>query len=118
MTLEVPIDGTIVRRSYTISATPSRPHVISITVKRVEGGQISNWLHDNLQAGSSLFVDGPHGTFTCIGDDEGPYIFISGGSGITLVMAMSRWLCDTTPDADIRFLHFARTPDDLISRTN
>jgi ferredoxin-NADP reductase len=38
MTLEVPIDGTIVRRSYTISATPSRPHVISITVKRVEGG--------------------------------------------------------------------------------
>src|SRR6516162_8197071 len=36
MTLEVPIDGGVVRRSYTISATPSRPHVISITVKRVE----------------------------------------------------------------------------------
>jgi len=114
MTLEVPIDGTVVRRSYTISATPSRPHVISVTVKRVEGGQISNWLHDNLQAGSSLFVDGPHGTFTCIGDDGGPYVFISGGSGITPVMAMSRWLCDTTPDADIRFLHFARSPKDLI----
>ena len=114
MTLEVPIDGTIVRRSYTISATPSRPHVISVTVKRVEGGQISNWLHDNLQAGSSLFVDGPHGTFTCIGGDGGPYLFISGGSGITPVMAMSRWLCDTAPDADIHFLHFARSPDDLI----
>ena len=36
VTLEVPVDGKIVRRSYTISATPSRPHAISVTVKRVE----------------------------------------------------------------------------------
>jgi ferredoxin-NADP reductase len=114
MTLEVPIEGGVVRRSYTISATPSRPHVISVTVKRVEGGQVSNWLHDNLGSGSSLFVDGPHGTFSCIPDDAGPYLFISGGSGITPVMAMSRWLADTTPDADIQFLHFARSPNDLI----
>ncbi len=114
VTLEVPIDSNIVRRSYTISATPSRPHAISVTVKRVEQGQISNWLHDNLRAGSTLFLDGPHGTFTCIPDDAGPYLFISGGSGITPVMAMSRWMGDTTPDADIQFLHFARSPDDLI----
>ena len=114
VTLEVPIDGNIVRRSYTISATPSRPHAISVTVKRVEQGQISNWLHDNLRAGSTLFLNGPNGTFTCIPDDAGPYLFISGGSGITPVMSMSRWLCDTTPDADIQFLHFARSPDDLI----
>src|SRR5271170_4870538 len=114
VTLEVPIDGNIVRRSYTVSASPSRPHPISVTVKRVEKGQISNWLHDNLRAGGALFLDGPHGTFSCIPDDVGPYLFISGGSGITPVMAMSRWLCDTTPDADIQFLHFARSPDDLI----
>src|SRR5690242_9732887 len=114
VTLEVPVDGNIVRRSYTISATPSRPHAISVTVKRVPEGVISNWLHDNLRPGASLFLDGPHGTFTCIPDDAGPYLFISGGSGITPVMAMSRWLSDTTPDADIQFLHFARSPDDLI----
>jgi ferredoxin-NADP reductase len=114
ITLEIPIDGSIVRRSYTISASPSRPHAISVTVKRVEQGVISNWLHDNLRAGSSLFVDGPHGSFTCIPDDDGPFLFISGGSGITPVMAMSRWFADTTPDADIQFLHFARSPDDLI----
>jgi ferredoxin-NADP reductase len=113
MTLEVPLDG-VVRRSYTISATPSRPHVISITVKRVEGGRISNWLHDNLSVGASLFVDGPHGTFTCVPEDAGPFLFISGGSGITPVMSMSRWMTDTMPDADIQFLHFARSPEDLI----
>ena len=85
-----------------------------MTVKRAEGGQISSWLHDHLQVGSSLFVDGPHGKFTCVGDGGGPYLFISAGSGITPIMAMLRWLCDTAPDADIRFLHFARTPSDLI----
>src|SRR6266446_5446013 len=114
VTFEIPIDGNIVRRSYTISATPSRPHAVSVTVKRVENGQISNWLHDNLNVGSTLFLNGPNGTFTCIPDDAGPYLFLSGGSGITPVMSMSRWLCDTTPDADILFLHFARSPDDLI----
>ena len=114
VTLEIPIDGNIVRRSYTISATPSRPHALSVTVKRVDQGQISNWLHDNLRVGSTLFLTGPNGTFTCIPDDPGPYLFISGGSGITPVMSMSRWLCDTTPDADVHFLHFARSPDDLI----
>src|SRR5690242_3424889 len=114
VTLEVPIDGKIVRRSYTISATPSRPHAISVTVKRVDQGQISNWLHGNIHVGSTLFLNGPNGTFTCIPDDTGPFLFISGGSGITPVMAMSRWFGDTTSDADIQFLHFARSPDDLI----
>jgi ferredoxin-NADP reductase len=113
LTIEVPVGGTVVRRSYTISASPSRPHVISVTIKRLEGGQISNWLHDNLAAGSSLFVDGPHGKFTCI-SDAGPFLFISAGSGVTPLMAMSRWLYDTAPGADIRFLHFARTPQDIV----
>jgi 2Fe-2S type ferredoxin len=85
-----------------------------VTVKRVDQGQISNWLHDNIRVGSTLFLNGPNGTFTCIPDDTGHFLFISGGSGITPVMAMSRWFCDTTSDADIQFLHFARSPDDLI----
>jgi ferredoxin-NADP reductase len=116
-TLELPIDGNIVRRSYTISSTPSRPHAISVTVKRVEQGLVSNWLHDNLRVGSTLFINGPNGTFTCLPEDAGPYLFISGGSGVTPVMAMSRWLADTTPDADAQFLHFARSPDDLVFAT-
>lgn len=114
ITLEIPIEGKIVRRSYTISTSPSRPYSIGITVKRVEGGRISKWLHENMRPGVVLFADGPNGKFTCIGGDGGPYLFLSGGSGITPVMSMSRWLCDTTPNVDIHFVHAARTPDDLI----
>lgn len=114
ITLEISVDGNIVRRSYTISASPSRPHSISITVKRVDQGLISNWLHDNLGVGSTLFMNGPNGTFIWHPDDTGPYLYISGGSGVTPVMAMSRWLADTNPDADVHFLHFARSPKDLV----
>jgi ferredoxin-NADP reductase len=114
MTLEVLIDGQVVRRSYTISTSPSRPLVVSVTVKRVTGGTISNWLHDNLKVGDMLFADGPHGKFTCIDDENDRFLFISGGSGVTPVMSMSRWLADTSHGADINFLHFARSPIDLI----
>jgi ferredoxin-NADP reductase len=114
MTLEVIVDGKVVRRSYTISTSPSRPLVISVTVKRVEGGVMSNWLHNNLKAGDTLFADGPHGKFSCIDDENNRFLFISGGSGVTPVMSMSRWLFDTSPGADIHFLHFARSPVDLI----
>ena len=114
MTLEVQVEGQIIRRSYTISASPSRPLVISVTVKRVTGGTISNWLHDNLKVGDMLFADGPHGKFSCIDDENDKFLFISGGSGVTPVMSMSRWLADTSHGADMRFLHFARSPIDLI----
>lgn len=114
ITLDCPVDGKIVRRSYTISSSPSRPYVIAVTVKRVDAGRISNWLHDTLSVGDELAADGPHGKFTCAGDPEASHLFISGGSGVTPLMAMSRWLFDMAPDVDIHFLHFARTADDLI----
>lgn len=114
ITLEIPIENKIVRRSYTISSSPSRPYSISVTVKRAEGGLISNWLHDKLNIGVALFATGPNGKFTCTGDEAAPYLFISGGSGVTPVMSMARWLRDTAPGADIRFLHFARSADDFI----
>ncbi|MBV8439147.1 MAG: hybrid-cluster NAD(P)-dependent oxidoreductase [Hyphomicrobiales bacterium] len=114
LTFELPIDGKIVRRSYSISASPSRPYSLSVTVKRVESGLASNWLHDNLKVGVTLFADGPNGKFTCLGEEGGPYLFISGGSGVTPVMAMSRWLHDTAPDVDVCFLHYAQGPKDFI----
>ena len=47
ITLELEIDGEPINRCYTLSSTPTRPDTISITVKRVPGGKVSNWLHDN-----------------------------------------------------------------------
>ncbi len=121
ITLDLEINGEEVLRSYSISSTPSRPHSLEITVKRVPAnskdlpaGLVSNWLHDNLKIGSEIKLSGPLGKFTCFQYPSQKLLFISAGSGITPMMGMSRWLCDTMADCDVVFLHSARTPADII----
>jgi glycine betaine catabolism B len=121
ITLELDINGAEVLRSYSISSTPSRPHSLEITVKRVPEaspdlapGLVSNWLHDNLQVGSTIKLSGPLGKFSCFQHPSRKLLFISAGSGITPMMGMSRWLCDTAADCEMVFLHSARTPADII----
>ncbi|MBW4657856.1 MAG: FHA domain-containing protein [Drouetiella hepatica Uher 2000/2452] len=135
VTLELEINGDQVLRSYSISSTPSRPHTLEITVKRVaaaagilQPGLVSNWLHDNLKVGSQIKLSGPLGKFTCQPDSaQNPsqnlsqnlpqkLLFISAGSGITPVMSMSRWIADTAQQSDVVFFHCARTPRDVVFR--
>jgi len=114
VTLELDMEGETINRCYTISSSPTRPHTISITVKRVPGGKVSNWLHDNLRAGSQVRVLGPAGEFTCARHPAQKYLFLSAGSGITPLMSMSRAHHELCEDRDIVFVHSARTPDDII----
>jgi glycine betaine catabolism B len=121
ITLDLEINGEEVLRSYSISSTPSRPHSLEITVKRVPAtskdlpaGLVSNWLHNNLKVGSEVKLSGPMGKFTCFQYPSQKLLFISAGSGITPMMGMSRWLCDTMADCDLVFLHSARTSADII----
>lgn len=116
ITLEVEIDGEAVNRCYTISSPPTRPDTLSITVKRVPGGKVSNWLHDHFQPGMSLRVMGPAGEFCADLHPAAKYLFLSGGSGITPLMSMSRSTHDRGEDKDIVFVHSARTPRDIIFR--
>jgi ferredoxin-NADP reductase len=116
VTFEFEIDGTRINRCYTLSSSPTRPDVVSITVKRVPGGPVSNYLHDRIAPGSALRAVGPMGDFTCARRPGQKYLFLSGGSGITPVMSMARAHYDLGTGADIVFLHSARTPADIIFR--
>lgn len=115
ITLQLEIDGHPVSRCYTISSPPTRPQLISITVKRVVGGPVSNWLHDTVTPGTRLTVSAPLGQFV-LGTPVPRYLFLSAGSGITPLMSMTRTLADLGSDADVVFLHAARTPADIIFR--
>jgi ferredoxin-NADP reductase len=114
ITLELEIGDESINRCYTISSPPTRPHTISITVKRVPGGKVSNWLHDNLHAGTQVRVLGPSGEFTCARHPARKFLFLSAGSGVTPLMSMSRAHHELGEDSDIVFVHSARTPDDII----
>lgn len=111
---DLEVGGEPESRCYSISSSPRRSNAFSVTVKRVAGGKISNWLHDTLAVGSKVKANGPLGHF--IRPNAKKYLFLSGGSGITPVMAMVRELADTCEPADVVFLHAGRSPKDLIFR--
>jgi len=116
VTLIATIDGRQVPRSYSLASTPSRPNGIEITVKRLPGGLVSNWLCDHLKVGDTLKVRGPCGRFSCFNHPAGKLLFVAAGSGIVPIMSMLRWIADTDAKVDVKLLLSFRKPADFIYR--
>lgn len=110
------IQGREVKRSYSMSSSPSRPHILEITIKRVPGGLVSNWFCDEVKLGDILAVKGPSGKFTCFNFPSNKMLFIGAGSGITPIVSMSRWIADTAADVDVKLLASFKSPGDIIFR--
>ena len=112
----VTIDGTTYYRAYSISSLPS-DKLIQLTIKRVPGGTVSNWMIDHLNIGEQLRLHGIAGTFNII---DSPYreniVLISAGCGITPVMSMARHLLSLSDERikSIQFIHCARDEDNII----
>ncbi len=118
MTFVLEINGEQVCRSYTLSSSPSRPYFLMVTIKRVAGGLVSNYLIDHLQPGQRVRVLQPTGQFNLIDIPAAKYLFLSAGCGITPMYSMSRYLTDTQIDADIAFVHSARSDADIIFKSS
>ncbi|MGP9821736.1 FAD-binding oxidoreductase [Salinarimonas sp. NSM] len=116
LTFDVPVDGGSVNRCYTIASSPTRPHTVAITVKRCVGGVVSNWLHDNLRVGDVVRAVGPMGEFSTWAHPNPKRLFISGGVGATPLISHVRRDFDVGEDLDTLYVHFARTPRDVIFR--
>ncbi|GGP47349.1 hybrid-cluster NAD(P)-dependent oxidoreductase [Shewanella saliphila] len=114
ITFKLDINGEKVYRSYTISSSPSRPFSLVVTVKRITNGVVSNYLADTLNVGDEVTVTGPDGVFNLVDIVADKYLFLSAGCGVTPMHSMSRWLCDTTTDSDIAFVHSAKTVNDVM----
>lgn len=116
ITLELPIPGGPLHRTYTISSSPSRPLSIAITVKAQPGSLGTRWMLDNLAQGDRVKAIGPAGIFSFQNHPREKYLFISAGSGITPMMSMTTYLFDGSVAPDICFISCARRPSELIFR--
>jgi stearoyl-CoA 9-desaturase NADPH oxidoreductase len=101
----VDIDGVRHQRCYSLTSVPGEP--LTVTVQRVRGGLVSNHLADRLRCGDVVHLTAPAGDFVLGSGPSRPALFITGGSGITPVVAMLRWLDRRGAVTDAVLLHHA-----------
>ncbi|MGE6106231.1 FAD-binding oxidoreductase [Aeromonas sobria] len=111
VTLHTEIDGQTLCRAYTLSSSP-QDACWQVTIKDV--GRVSHHLHQSLQPGDEIRAEGPFGDFNLTALPCERPLLLSAGSGITPMWAMLRDELARRPDADIRFIHSARSPEDVI----
>ncbi len=109
-------DGYQAERSYSIASAPEDERV-ELTVERIDDGEVSPYLADELRSGDQLELRGPiGGHFTWRVEDGGPLLLIAGGSGLVPLMAMIRHRAARKSTIDTRLLVSSRSWDDLLYR--
>ena len=109
-------DGYETQRSYSIASPPEALHV-TLTVERLDVGEVSSYLAEVLQCGDQLELRGPiGGYFTWRIADGGPLLLIGGGSGIVPLMAMLRHRAAQGSHVPTRLLYSSRAFDEIIYR--
>jgi 3-ketosteroid 9alpha-monooxygenase subunit B len=99
-------------RCYSMSSAPETDDDLTVTVKRVPGGLVSNWIHDHVAEGDTLEATTPAGVF-CTRPGDRPIVAFCGGSGITPVMSILRSVLAST-DRRVRVLYANRDHDSVI----
>jgi ferredoxin-NADP reductase len=109
-------DGYQAERSYSIASAPEDTGV-ALTVERIDDGEVSPYLVEELRVGDEIELRGPiGGHFTWQVQDGGPVLLVAGGSGLVPLMAMLRHHAAHTSSIDVRLLVSARTWEDLLYR--
>jgi ferredoxin-NADP reductase len=107
-------DGYQAERSYSIASAPESTR-LELTIERIDDGEVSPYLADELRAGDELELRGPiGGPFTWRVSLGGPLLLLAGGSGLVPLMAMLRHRAAQHSDVDARLLMSARRVEDLL----
>ena len=114
----IEIDGIRRTRTYSpASAQHARGGLFELTATLHPGGVVSGYLANRIRPGTIVHLGRAGGEFVLPDPRPGRTLLVSGGSGITPVMAMLRTMCEDGHDGEVAFLHYGRTRADWLYRT-
>ncbi len=97
-------------RSYSLASVPSLDDPLEFHVKRLNGGQMSNWIMDDLKPGHHLSIQGPSGNcYYQPGRPEQDMLLIGNGTGLAPLIGIARDALSSGHKAEIRLYHGSRT---------
>lgn len=109
-------DGYQAQRSYSIASAPEDSNLM-LTIERLEDGEVSGYLADELRPDDELELRGPiGGYFVWEQSVGGPLLLIAGGSGVVPFHAMVRHWAAGERSAEVRLLYSSRSLEDVIYR--
>ncbi|WP_137885787.1 ferredoxin--NADP reductase [Pseudomonas sp. 2FE] len=114
LSFRVPVAGKLLTRCYSMASSPDCDALPKVTVKRVEGGRVSNWMNQRVQAGDWLEVLPPAGHFHLTAGDHDLVLF-GGGSGITPVFSILKSALRTS-QRRIKLIYANRDDSSVIFR--
>jgi len=107
-------DGYQAQRSYSIASAPEDVHLV-LTVERLDDGEVSGYLADELRVGDELELRGPiGGYFVWEASLPGPVLLVAGGSGIVPFRSILRHRAASHSAAPVRLLYSARSQEEII----
>lgn len=117
LTLKFHINGQEYRRAYSMCSSPLEPDP-AVTVKRVAGGQVSNFINDYVKEGYLIEVMPPQGRFTLPlnAEQRRDYYLFGAGSGITPLMSILKTVLEEEPQSAVFLLYGNRNEESIIFR--
>jgi ring-1,2-phenylacetyl-CoA epoxidase subunit PaaE len=116
LTVILDVNGKEERRSYSLCTSPFVDPYPGITVKRVSGGLVSNYLNDQIRPGKTIEIMKPLGNFVSEyhSKNKRNFVMIAGGSGITPIMGITKSVLVNEPESKVTLLYCSRSEDQII----
>ncbi|MEM1009804.1 MAG: FAD-binding oxidoreductase, partial [Myxococcota bacterium] len=116
LTLLVPVNGTIERRCYSLNSAPKIDKTISVTVKKVKDGKVSNHLFDQVKVGDTIKALSPMGSFTIDPDLKAQrhVVLFGAGSGITPLMSILKTILQVEAKSIVSLFYGNRDEESII----
>jgi len=118
LTLRFDIDGKDVRRAYSMSSSPL-DQATTVTVKRVKGGVVSNYINSNLKSGANVKIMPPQGKFTTdfSAEQQRDFYLFGGGSGITPLMSILKTVLENEPKSTVNLFYGNQDENNIIFKS-